>query len=202
LVFISVLVFKDTLEDFPSIYINGIMAIGVGLMGVIISAIYFKHFLIFLVEIFRSIANWAGRLFHKKELYDIDWAQRNVQIVHECFLDVKKSPRLYLWSIFICFITHILNIATLAVIAWALKESLALSKLTSTYIIINTLESVSPTPNGIGVVESLTPKYMASLGINFSNALVIVSIFRFVYFYLPVLLGFYLSYRSYSKRTD
>ena len=199
MILISVLVFKDALEDFPSVYINGIIFLGLSLLALIVVAIYVKSWLIFWVEIFRKLANFLGRLFYRRVLYDDAWAHRNVQIAHECFVDIKKSPQFYLYSTFICFLSHVLNILTLAVIGWALKESLPLSKLTSSYIIINTLESISPTPNGIGVVESLTPKYMTSLGINFSNSLVIVSIFRFVYFYLPVLIGFYFSYLAFKK---
>lgn len=199
LVLISVLIFKDALEDFPSVYISGIVFLGISLITFIVVAIYVKKWLIFGVEIFRKFANFLGRLFYHKPLYDDAWAHRNVQIAHECFVDIKKSPQFYLYSTFICFLSHVLNILTLAVIGWALKESLPLSKLTSTYIIVNTLESISPTPNGIGVVESLTPKYMTSLGINFSNSLVIVSIFRFVYFYLPVLVGFYFSYKAFRS---
>jgi len=61
-------------------------------------------------------------------------------------------------------------------------------------------KKVSPTPNGIGIIESFVPEFMTTIGIDFSNSLIIITIFRFIYFYIPLFIGFYLSYRIFNGK--
>jgi uncharacterized protein (TIRG00374 family) len=48
---------------------------------------------------------------------------------------------------------------------------------------------VSPTPSGIGIVEGLMPLALSSLGVNWSQAVVITLTYRAVTFWLPLAVG-------------
>lgn len=51
---------------------------------------------------------------------------------------------------------------------------------------------VSPTPNGIGIVEGIMPVIYSSLGLPLATATVISLTFRGFTFWLPMLAGFFL----------
>ena len=129
----------------------------------------------------------------KKKLYNIHFIKSNE-------VDIKKDPFFYFKTTGIGLLFHLLNIATFAVVGLSFSEKLTLSKLTSSYVVLNTLETISPTPNGIGIIESFVPEFMASIGIDFANALVVVTIFRFIYFYIPLFIGFYFSYKIFNGK--
>jgi uncharacterized protein (TIRG00374 family) len=170
------------------------------LLTMVFLSIFQKNFLKNLFKKIQKFANFMTNKIHKKVHFDEEWAHRNVELAHECFVDIKKDPLFYVKVIFIALTFHILNIATLAVVGWSFKEQLSFSKVVSSYVVVNTLETVSPTPNGIGIIESFVPEFMTTIGIDFSNSLIIITIFRFIYFYIPLFIGFYLSYRIFNGK--
>lgn len=200
IVLFSLIVFKDTIDDFPVNYIIAMLVFGGFLITMVLLSIFTKDFLIRLVEYLRRFTNFSTNLIQKKSHFDDKWAQRNVDLAHECFVDIKKDPLFYVKVIFIGFLFHIINILTLYTVASAFSEKLNVSKTVSSYVVVNILETVSPTPNGIGIIESLVPRFMSSIGIEFSSSLVIITIFRLIYFYIPLILGFYFSYKIFNGK--
>lgn len=196
----SLIFFKSTIEDFPVNYLVSMLVFGGILISIVFLSIFKREILIFIIKKFQNLANFFSRTFNKKVHFDNEWAKRNVDLAHECFVDIKKDPYFYLKSAGIGLILHLLNIATFAVVGLSFSEKLNLSKLTSSYVVLNTLETISPTPNGIGIIESFVPEFMSSIGVDFANALVVVTIFRFIYFYIPLFIGFYFSYKIFNGK--
>jgi uncharacterized protein (TIRG00374 family) len=60
---------------------------------------------------------------------------------------------------------------------------------------------VSPTPSGIGVVEGIMPIALASLGVDWSQAVVITLTYRTVTFWLPFGIGAW-AFRSLHTRGE
>lgn len=200
IVLFSLIVFKDTIDDFPVNYIIAMLSFGALLIGLVFSSIFMKGFLVKIFDYLRRLANYTTYLIHKKVHFDDKWAHRNVDLAHECFVDIKKDPTFYLKVILVGFTFHVLNIFTLYAVAASFSEKLNISKTVSSYVVLNILETVSPTPNGIGIIESLVPEFMSSIGIEFSSSLVIITVFRLIYFYIPLILGFYFSYRIFNGK--
>lgn len=198
----SIIFFRSTIDDFPINYIYAMIGFGSFLITLVFLSIFQKNFLKILFKKLQQIANFVTQKIHKKIHLDEEWAYRNVELAHECFVDIRKDPKFYFKVILIGLVFHIINIFTLAVVGWSFKEQLNYSKVVSTYVVINTLETVSPTPNGVGIIESFVPEFMTTIGIDFSNSLLIVSIFRFIYFYIPLFVGFYLSYRIFNGKKN
>jgi uncharacterized protein (TIRG00374 family) len=200
IIIFSIIFFRSSIEDFPVNYIYAMILFGSVLLTGVFMSIFQKDFLKTLLNLLQKLANFITLKIHKKIHFDEKWAHRNVELAHECFVDIKKDPNFYLKTILIGLVFHILNITTLGVVGWAFKEQLSFSKVVSTYVVVNTLETVSPTPNGVGIIESFVPEFMTTIGIDFSNSLLIISIFRFIYFYIPLFVGFYLSYRIFNGK--
>jgi uncharacterized protein (TIRG00374 family) len=196
----SLIFFRSTIDDFPVNYIYAMLGFGSVLLILVFLSIFQKDFLKNLFNKIQKFLNLVTHTIHKKVHLDDEWAHRNVELAHECFVDIKKDPLFYIKVIFIALSFHILNILTLAVVGWSFKEQLNFSKVVSSYVVVNTLETISPTPNGIGIIESFVPEFMTTIGIDFSNSLIIITIFRFIYFYIPLIIGFYLSYRIFNHK--
>jgi len=200
IIILALLFFSSNLEDFPVDYILGFLSIGLIMTFLVFLGIFRHDLLVTFFKLLQKIGNFLTYKLHKRIHFDETWAERNIKIAHECFIDLKKDPNFYLKMVFVSFSVHFLNILTLGLVAWAFKESVSFSKMTSIYVVLNTLESFSPTPNGIGWIESLVPEYMTSyLGFSAGNSLILITVFRLIYFYLPLLLGFYFSYILWKK---
>jgi uncharacterized protein (TIRG00374 family) len=199
-VIFSLIFFKSTIEDFPVNYLISMLVFGAVLLLIVFLSIFKREMLTFLLKKLQDLANFFSNLFKKQIHFDDDWSQRNVDLAHECFVDIKKDPYFYVKSVGIGLIMHLLNIATFAVVGLSFSENLNLSKLVSSYVVLNTLETISPTPNGIGIIESFVPEFMSSIGVDFANALVVVTIFRFIYLYIPLFIGFYFSYKIFNGK--
>jgi uncharacterized protein (TIRG00374 family) len=200
IIIFSLVFFSSTIDDFPVNYIFAMLGFGGFLLTLVFLSIFQKNFLKNLFNKIQNLTNLLTHLIHKKIHLDEQWAHRNVELAHECFVDIKKDPKFYLKVILISLTFHILNITSLAIVGWSFKEQISFSKVVSTYVVVNTLETISPTPNGIGIIESFVPEFMTTIGIDFSNSLIIITIFRFIYFYIPLFIGFYLSYRIFNGK--
>jgi len=200
IILFSLLFFRDSIDDFPVNYLYAMLGFGGVLLILVFLSIFTKDFLIKLIHSVQRLLNYISRKVHKKLVMDENWAHKNVQLAHECFIDIKHDPRFYLKPVLISLVFHILNILTLAVVAWSFKEIISVSKVVSSYVVVNTLETVSPTPNGIGIIEVFVPEFMRTIGVDFGNSLIIITIFRFIYFYIPLMIGFYFSHKLFLKK--
>lgn len=200
IIMFSLIFFRDSIDDFPVNYLYAMLGFGGVLLTLVFLSIFTKDFLIKFFHQIQRFLNFFSKYIHKKLVLDEKWAHRNVHLAHECFIDIKHDPKFYLKPIIISLTFHILNILSLAVVAWSFKELIPVSKVVSSYVVLNTLETVSPTPNGIGIIEVFVPEFMRSIGIDFGNSLIIITIFRFIYFYIPLIVGFYFSHKIFLKK--
>jgi uncharacterized protein (TIRG00374 family) len=200
IILFSLLFFRDSIDDFPVNYLYAMLGFGGLLLTLVFLSIFTKDFLVKFLHQIQRILNFISHKIHKKVHLDEEWAHRNVHLAHECFVDIKHDPKFYIKPVLIGLLFHILNIVSLAVVAWSFKEVIPVSKVVSSYVVLNTLETVSPTPNGIGIIEVFVPEFMRTIGIDFGNSLIIITIFRLIYFYIPLLVGFYFSHKIFLKR--
>jgi len=200
IILFSLIFFRESIDDFPVNYFYAMLGFGGILITLVFLSIFTKDFLVKFFHLIQKFLNFFSRYIHKKLVLDEKWAHRNVHLAHECFVDIKHDPKFYLKPIIIGLIFHILNILSLTTVAWAFKEVIPVSKVVSSYVVLNTLETVSPTPNGIGIIEGLVPKFMNEIGIGDESSLIIVVIFRIIYFYIPLLIGFYFSHKLFLRK--
>ena len=93
-------------------------------------------------------------------------------------------------------IAHVINICTLYSIFLAFNIKGSLGIIIAGYAMTRLFWIISPTPNGIGIVEALMPVVYTSLGLETAGATIITVAYRGISFWFPFVLGFFLLRRS------
>ncbi len=100
----------------------------------------------------------------------------------------KRLGRLLL----IALLTHLVHILVLWSLFAAFRQPVTPGVLLAGYTLSLLFMIVSPTPNGIGVVETIVPIMYSSLGLPSEKGIAITFAFRGVTFWIPMMLGFIL----------
>ncbi len=88
--------------------------------------------------------------------------------------------------------SHLVNLACVYVIFLAFRRPLDFGPLVAGYAMGFVFWVVSPTPQGIGVVEGVMALVYTSLGVPAATAVLAALTFRGLAFWLPLLIGFFL----------
>ncbi len=141
-----------------------------------------------LAKIARLI-NRGFRLFRKDDYLSEGRAHEFAHEVSDGFsgLTEKKTSliRPILWGIF----DKILLMIILTFSFLSFEVPFMLETIIAGFSITYLFLIVSPTPSGIGIVEGLMPIALSSLGVNWSQAVVITFAYRAVTFWVPLAVG-------------
>ena len=136
-------------------------------------------------------ANWLfGRLQRSLNMAE-DWAQKNADEFNQASAAVAGNPSGLMRAIVVLLISHILHITTLYLLFRAFNQPVGLGTLMAGYAIGLLFWIVSPTPQGIGIVEGMMTLTFTSLGISSAVGATVALAFRGLTFWLPMLLGFF-----------
>lgn len=165
------------------LYVGGIAALlGLGLwrpMG-----------LLRLLQKVQSGVNRVGGWFRNPTLMRDDWAEHNADEFAASARAMTAQPRQMLLVLAVALLVHTLDIASLFALFRAFNVIAPVGVVIAGYSMTLLFWIVSPTPNGIGVVEGLMPLVYTSLGLPVAEATVITLAFRGLTFWIPFLLGF------------
>ena len=148
-----------------------------------------------LYSLFTAVArmvNALGRLVRRPSLLPDDWAKRNAHEFAGAAAAISAHPSRLGPMLLIALAMHLLNILSLLCIFLAFHQTPTATTLISGYTMTVLFTLVSPTPNGIGVVEVVVPLIYASLGIPAEIGAAITLSFRGLSFWIPMLVGFFL----------
>ncbi|MCX6816601.1 MAG: lysylphosphatidylglycerol synthase transmembrane domain-containing protein [Candidatus Beckwithbacteria bacterium] len=108
----------------------------------------------------------------------------------EAKMEFKKDPK-KLWELFgIGILMQSMSLTALFFVFLALGQTVVLPTVFVGYSLIVLFLIVSPTPQGIGVVEGLVPVILSSFGVGIETGLLAILIFRAINLWLPLLAGF------------
>lgn len=102
---------------------------------------------------------------------------------------IFKKPIMLLKILGIGFLSVAANLASLYCIFLAFNEPASLGVLITIYSMIFLFCMVSPTPNGIGIVETIVPLIFVSFGYSIEAGTVISLSFRGITFWIPLMIG-------------
>ena len=105
---------------------------------------------------------------------------------------VKENPSRLLWGLGVALASQLVDIASLYCLFLAFNQPVSLGILVTAFAMTVLFWIVSPTPNGVGVVETVMPLVYTSLGVPLSTGTIINLAFRGLTFWLPMFLGFLL----------
>lgn len=136
--------------------------------------------------------NRIGAWFGRPYWLDDEWSARNANEFQIAAQAMRARPLSLLWTTLVALVAHAIDLASLYVLFLAFDQPVGSGVLLVGYAMTLLFGIVSPTPNGIGIVEGIMPVIYSSLGIPLATATVISLTFRGFTFWLPMLAGFFL----------
>jgi uncharacterized protein (TIRG00374 family) len=146
---------------------------------------FFHRILIFT----RRIVNRIGRLLKKDEVVTMDWLDTNLA----SFIDAGHAVNTKIDGLrtpFLSAVTmHAVNALSLLMVFLAFGVTPTFTMLLVSYAMSQLFMIVSPTPQGIGVVEGIMSLALGTLGLDGGVAAVIAIAYRGVAFWIPLAVG-------------
>jgi phosphatidylglycerol lysyltransferase len=162
----------------------------VGLASALLMGIWKPEWLQRLFGWSQRTANWLfGRLQRTLTLAD-DWAQKNAEEFNQAAVAVAGNPSGLMWTVGVVLFSHVLHITTLYLLFRAFNQTIGFGALMAGYAIGMLFWIVTPTPQGIGIVEGMMALTFTSLGIPGAVSATVALTFRGLTLWLPMLLGF------------
>lgn len=144
---------------------------------------------------------WGGRWVNKivrpfrrnkaKDYLSIERAYTFAHDIAEGMRELQGKPRELIFPMLLALSSKILLIIVLFFVFLAFGVLPSLGTLIAGFSIAFLFMIVSPTPNGVGFVESALTLTLASFYIPLSDSAVIAITYRGVTYWLPILFGFY-----------
>lgn len=147
-----------------------------------------------------AFANRVFKKFFKKSLLNEEKLDASIKEIQQTSGRFDKSILKFIKTFIFSAIYHLINIAVLYLSFNAFGTVPPIEILATIYGIIVLFTIVSPTPQGIGIVESLAQIGAISLGVASELSIIAILTYRLVSIWIPALLGF-LVFRN-SKKQD
>lgn len=136
--------------------------------------------------------NRVGRWLKRPYLLPETWAEQNAGDFIAAAEAVAAHPSQLGVIILLALGMHLVQMAVLLSLFFAFGQTISPGVLLAGYTISLLFMIVSPTPNGIGVVEAVVPLMYAALDVPVDQGVIITFAFRGVTFWVPMLTGFLL----------
>jgi uncharacterized protein (TIRG00374 family) len=138
-----------------------------------------------------GVCRLAGWLKRPSPLAE-DWPARNASEYISAAVAIERHPGRLLLAMGVSLASHLVNLACLYVIFLAFRLPIAFGPLVAGYAMGFVFWVVSPTPQGVGVVEGVIALVYTSLGVPGATAVLVALTFRGLTFWLPLLIGFFM----------
>ncbi len=138
----------------------------------------------------KTVANKLAKRLKRADFFDDEWVERNATEYTDASAAIARYPKRLLRTMGIMMIAHIVDLASLYVLFLAFQYPIPIGALVAGYAMGILFWIVSPTPQGIGVVEGVMTLVFTSLGVPAAVAATVTLAFRGLTFWLPLLIGF------------
>ncbi|MCL4541967.1 MAG: flippase-like domain-containing protein, partial [Chloroflexi bacterium] len=172
-----------------------------GLSGVLLIGLWLPSLLRSVLQWLQETVSRIAQRFQRHPPLPHDWAEKTTCEFAEAASAVRAHPRRLANTLCAALAAHALDLATLYVLFLAFRHSIDFGPLVAGYAMGILFWIVSPTPEGIGVVEGVMTLVYTSLDVPGSVALVVSVAFRGITFWLPLLLGFLVIRKTESFRS-
>lgn len=133
--------------------------------------------------------NSLARPFIRREYLNVEQAYLFAREVAEGVEVIRGKRREFLWPFLFALNNKALLICVLAFTFLALGTPFSVGTLVGGFSIGYLFFIVSPTPSGVGVVESILPVALAGLRVRWAAAVLITLVYRAVTFWFPLAVG-------------
>jgi phosphatidylglycerol lysyltransferase len=146
-------------------------------------------------RIMGSVQFWVNRLarlLRRPAWLGATWGLRNANELIATSRTIVERPRWFLLTALLSFVAHVFDTTTLYFLFLAFNYDVPFGVLIAGYAMAILFSIVSPTANGVGVVEGMLPVVLTSMGVPPATATVVALAFRGMSFWLPFFIGFIL----------
>lgn len=133
--------------------------------------------------------NSLARPFLHREYLEVEKAYAFACEIAEGIAIIRNKRREFIWPFLFALNNKALLICVLAFTFLALGTPFSLGTLVGGFSIGYLFFIVSPTPSGVGVVESILPVALAGLRVRWAAAVLITLVYRAVTFWFPLAVG-------------
>jgi phosphatidylglycerol lysyltransferase len=138
----------------------------------------------------KYVANGLAKRLKRADFFGDEWVERNAAEYTDASAAIARYPKRLVRTLGILFVAHLVDLASLYVLFLAFQYPIHLGALVAGYAMGILFWIVSPTPQGIGVVEGMMTLVFTSLGVPAAVAATVTLAFRGLTFWLPMLIGF------------
>ncbi len=139
-------------------------------------------------RLINHVGGWAKR----PSLLDETWSSKTSTDIILAGEALRQSPTRLLTGLGVGLAAQLVDIASLYCLFLAFNQPVHLAILVTAFAMTLLFWIVSPTPNGVGIVETVMPLVYTSLGVPLATGTIINLAFRGLTFWLPMFLGFLL----------
>jgi glycosyltransferase 2 family protein len=139
---------------------------------------------------------WLARLINRilrpllhREYLKEENARIFAQEIAQGISMLRGQPRGLMWPFLLALSNKAILICVLAFTCMALGVPVTVGTIIAGVSIIQLFMIISPTPSGVGIVESVTPFVLSTLQVPWAAAVLITLIYRAITFWMPVLVG-------------
>jgi phosphatidylglycerol lysyltransferase len=161
-----------------------------GLTGILAIGLWRPAYLHRILIWLKGIVNGFARRLKRYEFLKEGWAERNAAEFADASSAIARYPFRLARMLGILLASHLVDLASLYAIFLAFHNPVTPGVLVAGYAIGILFWIVSPTPQGIGVVEGVMPLVFASQGVPAAVATAVSLSFRGLTFWLPLWIGF------------
>jgi hypothetical protein len=145
--------------------------------------------------------NHMARPFIHREYMEVEKAHFFAHELAEGVALLRRRPKQLIWPFLFALNNKALLICVMAFTFLALGTPFSVGTLVGGFSIGYLFLIVSPTPSGVGVVESVLPVALTSLRVKWAAAVLITLVYRAVTFWFPLLVGV-VAFRLLHKKTQ
>lgn len=195
IVLISGMIYLFLMHDLKLYEITGAILLILlisGLTGIMLLGLWSPKLQKGLLKLIEKIVNKGAIFFKISPPFSSEWAEKQAEQFAQASKSTATRPFRVFQTIFVAFIAHILDMVSIYVLFLAFWKSVSPGMIVAGYSMGVLFWIVSPTPQGIGVVEGMMTIVFNSLGVPLEKATVISIAFRGFTFWIPLLIGFFL----------
>lgn len=162
------------------------------LCSVLVLGLRWPHVLQALLHWIQGAVNQAGRWVKRPFILSDTWAEKNASDFIAAAQAIAVHPARLGKLLGLALCTHLIHVLVLFSLFYAFHQAATPGILLAGYTMSILFMIVSPTPNGIGVVEAVVPIMYNSLGVPTDTGIIITFAFRGITFWIPMVIGFIL----------
>lgn len=147
------------------------------------------------------LIRWTNDLRNKPEDAGLDRLREVIEQLQSVKMSRRYGGEAFGWSLF----NWVADVACLAFACYAVGEAPGLAALAGAYAASKVVNTISPIPGGLGLVEGALVPALALSGMPLSQALTATLLYRLVSYVLVVVVGWiviFAGYRSYRATLD